>query len=173
MKAVTLVFAAVCLCTTAFAADSLRSEINKMDAKIAKTLKNKDVEGFKKVVKGGITDDFKYVENGKTQTFDEMVEGMRQGLAMMKKVTVCTSKTLSLKQSGNMATAMTKHTMGGTMMGQDKKMHKSVFSGVSKDVFRKENGKWKMASMTWTNQTMTVDGKKVDPSKMDMGGGGN
>ncbi|MBS1724957.1 MAG: hypothetical protein JSS66_18615 [Armatimonadetes bacterium] len=163
----TLPLLATCLLVTSVAhAANLRSSINSMASKVHATFMKKDADAFAKVVRPAVTSDFKYVENGKTMTFDEMVEGMRQGLAQMSKITSATTKILTLTEKGNMGSTTEMHTMSGVNMGQDKKMHKMTFSGKTKCEYRKVKGTWKMASMTWVSQTMTMDGKKMDPSKM-------
>ena len=138
-----------------------------MNSKVAKVMVKKDIDGFVKAVKGGCTSDFKYTENGRSMNFDEMVAGMRQGLAMLNKVKKADSKIVTLTEKGNSATCTTSHNMVGVIMDGNKKPHDMGFLGTSIETYRKENGKWKMASMTWKEQKMTMDGKPMEA----LGGG--
>lgn len=147
-------------------AGSLKTEIEAMNAKVTQALMKKDLTTFEKVVRGGVTKDFKHIENGQTQSFDEMLVGMKQGMAMCKKMKQCTAKLVSLKESGNTALAITRHSMTAIIVGEDKKDHVMAFTGDSRDTYRKVGGKWKLASMEWTNMKTTMDGKPFDMSKM-------
>lgn len=146
-------------------AASLRTEINSMNHMIAKVMMKKDIEGFRKIVKGSITSDFTYTENGQSMNFDKMVDGMKQGFASLSKVTAVSSSIVSLKQTTNSATATMKHSMSGIMIDEKKKSHKMVFTGTSVDTYRKVNGKWKMSSMNWKASKMMMDGKEVPMPK--------
>jgi hypothetical protein len=165
MKRLTLIFASIALCAFA-TADTLRSQIQAMDKTMHTVMMKRDINGFVKAVKSGITSDFKYSENGREMSFDKMVDGMKQGFAMMSKMTRADAKLVSLKEKGNSATSMTSHHMAGVTMDAKKKSHKMVFTGTSAETYRKENGKWLMSSMTWKDQKITLDGKP-----MPMGGG--
>lgn len=167
MKRTALFISVVCLFTSALA--DLRSELESVNSKIVAAMKKRDADAFGKIVKAGVTKDFKYVENGQTQTLDQMIEGMRMGFAMMTKVTKCEAKIKTLKETGNSGTATIWHSMAGDMKMEDGKTHKMTFEGTSTNTFRKEGGKWKMSSMVWGKQTMKMDGKPFDPTKM--GGG--
>ena len=149
-----------------FASADLRSEINTMNAKVRACMMKLDMDGFVKLVKPGVTKDFKYSENGKSMNFDQMVATMRQSFATMKKVTAATTKTLALKVTGNTGVATSAHSMSVVTMGPDKKSHTMTFTGTSSDHYRNENGTWKMSSMTWKNDKMLMDGKPMDMSKM-------
>ncbi len=140
-----------------------------VNKKLHAAMMKKDTDAFAKIVKEGVNSDFKYVEDGRSMNFDQMVANMRQGMSQMTKVTASDSKIVSLKEKGNSATAVMSHRMSGRMIGKDKKSHTTSFSGISTDVFRKQGGQWKMARMSWKSQKMTMDGKPYDPSKM--GGG--
>src|SRR5438309_2058882 len=97
-------------------ADSLKSEIQKMNKPISNAMRKKDVAAFKKVVKGGVTSDFKYSEDGRALTFDQMIDGMKQGFAMYSTITRADSKIVSVREKGSSGTAVEKHTMLGTML---------------------------------------------------------
>lgn len=160
MRKISFVLVGLALCVFA-SADNLRSQIEAMNKTMHTVMMKKDINGFVKAVKGGITSDFKYSEQGRSMTFDEMVAGMRQGFAMMQKMTAADSKIVSLKEKGNAATCTTGHVMKAVTMDGKKKPHKMEFTGTSIETYRKEKGKWKMASMTWSDQKITMDGKPL------------
>lgn len=154
------------LTVSAFA-DSVKADIEAANAKVCKLLKAKDIDGFAKFARPWITADFKHVENGKSMTFDQMITEMKNGMGQLGKIRSVSTKIIKFKKTATMAYVTTQHSMmGETAPGPDKKVHVMGFVGTSEDVYRKEGGKWKMASMTWGKQTMTMDGKPFDPSKM-------
>ncbi|MCE9557311.1 MAG: nuclear transport factor 2 family protein, partial [Armatimonadetes bacterium] len=104
--------------------------------------------------------------NGKTMDFDTMVAQMKAGMGPGVKMSYSTTKILSVTEKGKTGTAKMTSSMGMSEVGPDKKTHKMTFVGTSSSTFRLEGGKWKMASMSWGKQTMTMDGKPFDPSKM-------
>lgn len=163
MKALVSLTIAVCLASVSYAGN-LRSEIVAMNAKVAKLMKAKDMDGFSKLLKPKVTADFKHVESGRSMGFDQMVAEMKQGFKMMEKITEVSTKIISLKESGNTATCKGQHVMKATMKGTDKVPHTMSFIGVSTDVYKKVNGVWKLASMTWGEQKMLMDGKPMDMS---------
>jgi hypothetical protein len=152
----------VCLAS----AGNLRKDIESANKKIHAAFMKKDIGAFEKITREVTTSDFKYVENGKTETYDDMIAGMKQSFAMMQKMKSADSKILNLSVHGDTGTCETRHRMVSISEGPDHKAHTMVFSGVSKDGFRKESGEWKMSSMEWVKETMTMDGKPFDPSKM-------
>lgn len=163
MKALTSIVIGVCL-AAGVQAGGLRSEIETMNAKVAKLMKAKDMDGFSKLLKPKVTSDFKHVESGRSMGFDQMVTEMKQGFKMMEKITEVSTKIISLKETGNTATCKGQHVMKAVMKGTDKVPHTMSFVGVSTDVYKKVNGVWKMASMTWSDQKMLMDGKPMDMS---------
>ena len=165
MKAITLSLTLVGLVAYA-SADSLKEQINTSSVKIGNAMKKKDMKAFEKIVKAGITSDFKYIENGQTMTFDQMFQMMKASFTTMDKVTMAETKILSVKESGKTATAKVRHTMVGTMKLQDNKTHKFTMTGVSVDSYKKIGKEWKMSVMDWKESKMTMDGKPFDPSKM-------
>ena len=151
---------------SAVLAGPLQKQFEAQMAKIDKCLLNKDIAGFEKLVKPMVTKDYKHIEMGRTLNYNQMIAEMKQGLAMMGKVTVARSKFITFKQTGNTVVAKQSHRMEGTMTGQDKKTHTMAFVGTSQNTYRKEGGVWKMAIMDWKKQDMLMDGKPFDPSKM-------
>ena len=165
MFAMKLLATTICiLAATSFSlADSVKSLISKRDAQVTKALKEKDMDKFSELMKAEVTPDFQYIDMGKSQTLDAMLSEMKSSLDMMKRVSVCTSKIVSFRKSGEMITCKVRRVMGGEDMGPDKKLHKSMFAGTSTDEYKKIDGEWKLASMKWSDQMMTMDGK---PMKM-------
>jgi ketosteroid isomerase-like protein len=160
MKAVTLAIALLGVLTVAHA-DDMRAQITAGAHKISAAMKKKDFRAMTKAMREGTTSDFKYTEADTTQTFDEMIANMKAGLSTMEKITICRTKVLNLKQKGDTVYGTMQHTMAGRMKGEDKKMHTMSFSGVSANTYRKEGGKWKMATMSWTSMKSMMDGKPV------------
>jgi hypothetical protein len=160
MKPLTIAIALIAAIAVSRAAD-LRAQIEASNKVITTAMKKKDFATLSKEMKAGTTSDFKYMEAGKTQSFDQMMQNMKAGLGMMNKLTVCQAKVLTLKQKGNGATTTTEHTMVGTLMGQDKKSHTMSFTGVSENTYVNQGGKWKMSSMNWKSMKQMMDGKPV------------
>jgi len=150
-------------------AQTLKAEIQKMNKPIKKAMMKKDINAFKKVVKGGVTSDFKYSEDGRSMGFDEMVAGMKQGFSMYTKISRADTKLVKVSEKGTMGTAVEQHVMEGMMMGPDKKAHKVAFMGTSNETYRKVKGKWMMASMAMKTDKMTMDGKPMNPQAMGDG----
>ena len=149
-------------------AQSLKSQIQAMNKPISKVMKKKDVEGFKKLVKGAVTPDFKYSEDGRSMGFDEMVEGMKQGFAIYSTISKVDTKIVTVSQKGTAGTAVEKHMMEGTMMDpKTRKSHKVAFIGTSHETYKKVKGKWLMASMDMKTDKMTMDGKPMPMPPMD------
>ena len=158
----------VILVGVSFAAISsadLKSEINSMNSKIHAAMKKGDMKSLGMIMKAGVTKDFKYIEDGKTMTFDQMFEQMKGSLSMMK-LTKASTQVVSVKEKGTMGTSVEKHVMAGTMTGPDKKTHKVSFSGVSTNSYTKAGKAWMLKVMSWGKSEMLMDGKPVDMSKM-------
>ena len=160
MKRFALAFAALSLCMVAHA-DALRSQIEGMNRKLHPVMMNRDIDGFVKIVKSYITKDFKYSEQGKSIGFDKMVAGMKQGFAMMTRMTSEDTVLLSLTQKGQTATGTSQHRMKGITTDKDGTEHKLAFVGTSVETYRLVNGKWLMSSMAWRTQQMTLDGEPI------------
>src|SRR5437016_1513491 len=77
-------------------ADNLRNKIESMNRKIHNAFMKKDINAFEQITREGITSDFKYVENGTPESYDEMVAQMKQSFNMMQKVTAANSRILKL-----------------------------------------------------------------------------
>ena len=167
-----LSFALVLVAATGIAsAESLKSTILRVDKAAEKAIAAKNIDAFVKAVKPNVTPDFVYEENGQKQTFDQMVAGMKMGFAAITKVTISKATVKSVSEKGNKGVSQSVHTMGGEMIGPDKKKHVMVYSGETEETHVKVNGKWLMSKMTWKKTTMTMDGKPFDPSKMQGGAG--
>ena len=142
-------------------AQSLRAQVEASNKKIHAAMMKKDMPGLEKLFKAAMTKDFKYVEGGKTMSYEEMVAGMKMGLGSMKKVTVASTKIIAVKEKGNTATTTCEHSMGGITVGPDKKDHTNVFSGMAVESYVKVGSKWLMSKMEWKSSKMTMDGKPM------------
>ena len=151
-------------------ADSLKATVQAMNKKVNAAMLKLDVKAFVAATKPYGTKDFKYTENGRTMTYDEMVAMMKSGLGSLKKMNSVTSEIKKVEEKGGKGTVWTVHKSAGMMMGPDKKTHKMTMDGESMSTYVKEGKAWKIATMTWTKSDMKMDGKPFDPSKM-MGGG--
>lgn len=149
----------------AISSADLKSEINSMNSKIHTAMKKGDMKGCGMIMKSGVTKDFKYIEGGKTMTFDQMFEQMKASMSAMK-LTNASTKVMSVKEKGSMGTSVEKHIMEGTITGPDKKSHKMSFSGVSTNTYVKVGKAWMLKVMNWGKSEMLMDGKPMDMSKM-------
>lgn len=147
-------------------AGSLKDHALALNKAVMKTMKAKDIAAFEKLMKPNVTADFKYIEYGQVQDFKTMVENMKMGFKMMGKLLKHDLKIVSVSEGPNSGTFTYKTQMESTIIGEDKKTHIMGFGGTAVDTFRKEGGKWKLATMTWKEMKMTLDGKPFDPSKM-------
>jgi hypothetical protein len=146
---------------TLASAGSLQSDIAASNKAFSEAIRKKDLKTIEKLVKGGMTPDFVYIE-GKTKTNAEtMLSNMKMGVSGMSKITVAVAKSYDIKQHGKTGTSKTNHTMKGEIAGPDKKMHTMVFTGVTKDEYVNVGGKWKMSKMEWISQSQSMDGKKM------------
>ncbi|MBI1333643.1 MAG: hypothetical protein JST12_10410 [Armatimonadetes bacterium] len=164
MKTLTMAIAVLGVVSMA-SADSLKNQIAEMNKKVGKTIVKQDYKGFEKIVKAGVTKDFKYIEGGQTMNLDQMLAMVKQSFSPQMKVSKADSKILSFSQKAKSATATVKHTMVGKMMGPDKKWHSMTQEGTSTDTYTMVGKEWKMSSMSWGEMKMTMDGKPFDPSK--------
>ena len=142
---------------------SLRAQIEAMNKVAAKSILHKDLNAFSKAIKPTVAPDFKYMENGTSQNFDQMVDHMKQGVGMMTKVTLAQAKILKLSQKGDAGRCSTVHIIEGTMVGPDKKSHKLHVEGTSSDVYAKVGSKWLLKTMTFQNGKALMDGKPFNP----------
>ncbi len=172
MKRTLLIPIAALALVSLASAESLRHTIKEMNKKIEHAFMKLDMDAFAKATQPYVTSDFKYVENGKTMGFEDMVASMKMSFMTLTKMKSSSSTTLKLVMKGDTGTAFTEHKMKSLSSGPDKKTHLMVFDGFTTDDFRKEDGKWKMARMTWTKESMTMDGKPFDPMKSMPAGSG-
>lgn len=148
-------------------ASGLRASIEASNKKIQTAMMKKDFATLDKIFKAGMTKDFRYVENGKTEAYDVMMQGIKMGFGQMQKITTVKTKIMTLNEKGNGGTCTSEHTMAGTMVGEDKKKHSMSFTGASVETYVKVGKDWKMSKMEWKATKMTMDGKP-----MPMGAGG-
>lgn len=160
MKALTIAVALVAALTFA-RADSARAQLDASMNRISAAMKSKNLAALDKEMRATSLRTFKYTEGGQSQNLDTMLKNMKTGLSSMDKLSVCTTKVLSLKEKGNSAVGLMEHKMVGTMKGEDKKTHTLAFTGVSENTYVKQNGQWKLATMKWKTQKQTMDGKPM------------
>lgn len=162
MKGVAFVIALLGL-TLVASADSLKAEIKASDKQICGAILTKNFPLLKKSVLSGVTPDFVYIENrpGKPLTATQMVSEMQMGLSAMQKITIATTQLLSYTVSGGTVVTKTNRTVGGLVVGKDKKPHTMLSSGMSTETYVKQGGRWKMSKMVWTDGPMTMDGKPM------------
>lgn len=163
-KSITFAIVLVALVATAFAGN-LRSEIESWNKQVTNAMMKKDMAGLEKIMKAGVTANFKHIENGQTLNFKQMWERMKMGFGSMKKLTKASTKIIAFSEKGNTAVAKVEHAMEGVMMMEDKKEHTMGFSGVAEHTYVKQGKTWKMSKMEWKSQKNTMDGKP-----MNMGG---
>lgn len=142
-------------------ASGLRASIEASNKKIHTAMKKKDFVALDRIFKAGMTKDFTYVENGKTETYDVMMQGVKMGLGQMQKVSEVSTKIVSVKEKGNVGTCTAMHTMAGTVVGTDKKKHAMSFSGTAVETYVKVGKDWKMSKMEWKASKMLMDGKPM------------
>ena len=159
MRTITSILVALAVVGTASA--DLKSEIKTMNVAICKAFMKKDFVAADKVMRAGLAPNFKYIEAGKTETYDVMFQGVKGGLGALQKITSAKAVTSNLKIKGNTATGTTTHTIEAEMV-MNKKSHKMVMVGTSQDEYKKFGKSWKMTVMKWGSQTMTMDGKPMD-----------
>ncbi len=164
-KPITFAIVLVAIVATAFAG-SARTEIDAWNKKVTAAMMKKDMANLEKIMKAGVTSDFKHVENGQSLNFAQMFERMKMGIGSMKKLTKATTKIVSITEKGNTAVCKVEHVMEGMMAMEDKKDHKMGFTGIAEHTYVKQGKSWKMSKMEWKTQKATMDGKP-----MDMGGG--
>ena len=166
MKSPILLIFAFGVVATAAASESLRSTIESANKKIVANMLKRDFAGLEKVMKSSMTPDFKYIEEGRTMSFQDMFSMLKQGMGQYTKMVETKSILLTLKEKGITATSTSRHTQAGMMPGPDQKDHKMVFVGISTDTYKKVKGKWLMSSMSMKTESMTLDGKPFNPAKV-------
>ncbi len=162
MKTAFVALTLVVLPAVSFGEGSLRAQMEALNKPINSALMHRDMKAFEHAVKGCMTPDFKYIDDGsKPMSMSRMVAGMKMGLAGYQKITKVETKVISVKEMGDSGRAVELHTMAGLMAGPDKKPHKMVYVGTATETFRKVKGKWMMASMSMKTDKMTLDGKPM------------
>lgn len=146
-------------------AEDLRQVVDSQNKKIEHAFFKMNMAAFEKALRPNVTADFKYAQNGQPVGFDEIVSTVKQGFVAFAKMKSSSSKTMKLASHGDTGEAVTERKFVAILKGAEKKPHVMAFDGFTDDTFRKEDGKWKLASMTWTKSDMTLDGKPYNPSK--------
>jgi len=164
MRTLSILLAASFLVVSAQAA-TLKSSILDMNKKVCSALVKGDFKAFEKYTRAGVTKNFVYTENGKSESYDEMLQQVKQSMSMGK-ITSANATLLKLDIKGNSATGTTSHTMKVVTKGGDKKNHTMVVTGKSYETYVKVGDTWKMSKMAWGSSKMTMDGHALDPTKM-------
>ncbi len=141
-------------------ADDLKSHIASFDRQMTSAMMKKDFTQVKKLIKGEIAPNFVYEENGRRQSLEQMLAGIKMGIGQMN-LRYANSKVLTLMNKGTSQVATVHHQIGGTAVGEDKKMHKMTFDGVSENTYVKIGKTWKMSKMRWIKQSTMIDGKEI------------
>jgi len=145
-------------------AETLKQYLDSMAGKYEKTIKDKDIASFKKLMEANSTKDFKYTEEGQTMGRDQMLAMMGQGFKMMGTMTKSESKRLSLKANETSGTCVELHIIEYKQKAPGQtKMSLISYTGKSTDSYKKINGKWKLTSMVWADTKWTMDGKPFNP----------
>lgn len=166
MKIPVLTLALLAIAVPALAGDA-KTEIQAFQVKVEKALKAKDIVAFEKATRSICTKDFVHIENGRKMNYDQMLAQMKMGFGMMDKVVKVEGKMEKFTKTNDKAVVITHHHFEFmTKAPEGGKASKVVMIGKTKDTFKLVKGKWYMASMEWTEQKMTMDGKP-----MNMGGG--
>lgn len=163
MKALFLAVSLLSVCSMA-SAESLKESLEKSNKLATAALLKKDINLFVKAMKPTVTSDFQYVERGQAMNFDKMVAAMKMGLGSLSKVTSASAKIISIKETGDTATVKGFHSMGGVVIGPDKKNHIMEYGGDTTETLKKVKGKWLMTKMVWKDAFMKMDGKPFDPT---------
>lgn len=163
MKAI-LVFSMATVSVVAHA--DLRTQTADTYKKISAAFLKKDIRAFESATKPLMAKDFKFLEQGKAMSYDEMVKNLKVSFDSMKTVQSASVLMVSSHETPKKADSACSHRVEGTMMGPDNKSHKFTMKGTSSETWEKDGKVWKMKTMKWVNQSMTLDGKPFDFNKM-------
>ena len=140
-----------------------KSEINAVYAKLTRAFLNGDASGIAALT----APDFTYRhKNGMVEKGPQMIAQLKSEFARGMDVTKMENKILSLKISGNTATAMTLGYGEMKQKGPDGKVHVMTDKSTAKDVLVKTPNGWKFKSVQILKSQMTMDGKPFDPFAM-------
>jgi ketosteroid isomerase-like protein len=139
-----------------------RDEIRGLYSKLQTAIKNKDL----KTIRWAATKDMKWKDtSGQVRSIDQVLEQIKQQFAMTKKVTGCNFMADSVKLMGDKAVAMASFKIMADVIGQDKKSHKLVNWGKSKDSFRRTKDGWRCYMVERLSDKTTLDGKPWPPAQ--------
>jgi hypothetical protein len=164
-------FATIALATfalVAVAGADVRSYVRVCYVKADKDLQTKNFAAFDKLLRANITPDFKSTEMGQSEDYDKMFASIKQGFATVKRLDVCKTTIQKVQSNARIATFTSHRVMSGPLVGADGKTHKMYESMISTDVWIHVGKAWKLKSMTWSGEKLTLDGKPIStgaPSK--------
>jgi hypothetical protein len=145
-------------------AETLKQYLDSLAGKYEKSIMNKDMAAFKKLIDTHTTKDFKYTEEGQTMGRDQMLAMMGQGFKMMGTMTKSETKRLSLKANETAGTCVEMHIIEYMQKAPGQTKTSLInYTGKSTDSYKKINGKWKLMSMVWSDTKWTMDGKPFNP----------
>ncbi len=158
---------ALSFCSLALMAQAdLKSDTAPTYKKIDAAFMKKDIKAFESATRPLMAKDFKFFDQGKPMTYDQMIANLKDTFAMMSTVKSASVHMVTSKEMGKKATSACEHNIDGTMMGPDNKPHSVTMTGTSNETWVREGKTWKMTSMKWVKQAMTMDGKPFDLTKM-------
>ena len=142
----------------------LKSDLNAHNKKLDAAMKAKDLKGLESLMRGSVSPDFRFYQDGKSQDFKTFIGNLTMSIAMMETVTVASTRVLGLAVEGAkgvMGASRVEHTLAGTMRTPDKKVHTTRWVGVFGESYRKVGGQWKTVRISTTSQKYWMDGKPV------------
>jgi ketosteroid isomerase-like protein len=171
MKSVTFILAAIVLASVSRAcfADANADAKKAIQAAANKAMQYIVKEDFDSLTKM-CTADCTFTDSGQTMDVKQMVSMMKAEMAKCKD-TKMASTILTCSVKGNIATCTTHDIMSTSEQGPDKKWHKFMTDGTSKDTFTKSGNIWLMKSSITVSEKMTMDGKPYDPKAAAAAGG--
>jgi hypothetical protein len=139
----------------------LKSELKASNAKLDAAMRAKDLKGLESLMRGSVSSDFRFFQDGKSQDFKTFIGNLTASIAMMETVTVASTRVLGLTIDGAKGSSQVEHTLAGTMKTPDKKVHTTRWVGTFAESYRKVGGQWKTVKISTTSQKYWMDGKPV------------
>jgi hypothetical protein len=159
MKAFVVLFTALSLVGLGHA--DLKSQLKASNTKLDAAMRTKDLKGLESLMKGTVTSDFQFWQEGKSQDFKTFIGNLTASIGMMESVAVASTKVVTVKEAGAAGSGTIEHTLVGTMKSPDKKVHSTRWVGTFAESYRKVGGQWKTVKISTTSQKYFIDGKRV------------
>jgi ketosteroid isomerase-like protein len=150
-----------CMAVVSLADDAaVRKALQARYEQFSAAFKRKDV----KAVLALGTPDFTWkLADGRVLNARASEKAMQEQLGEVKAVHSMTTRIDKLQVEGLTATVWTTGTVQATVAGEAGKTHKLVSTGKSKDVWVNKGGKWLIKRVEDFSQSMTIDGRPVNP----------